>query len=553
MVTGIVYDSRTANKYCMPQNLVPDVLSFNGTVGGLPYWDVCVEASQIIREVLFLFDRDLRIPGVAVLEKKMLVGLIPRDRVYEKLGRPFGVELFLKNSSKGFYEMLGIKTLVMPSDTLIDDAVKMALMRNEQSLYEPIVVSHPNGYRVVSMHTLLLAQQETLRGLYSEVQNLSITDPLTLVNNRRGFFEAVNRELEAIRQFDLEFAVLMIDIDNFKSVNDRYGHLIGDEVLKSVAGQIFNQIRENDVMGRFGGEEFVVLLNDISNMEAFNLAETLRKNIAGFFHAINGYEIRVTISIGMSFSKGTSHTLDQLFTQADDALYFAKNTGRNRMIEWKEETLGNLQKEKRAFRIAKREPERETKQIIDQTLHGLLRMLYLRDYETEAHTTRVTNLTLELAKKVGISAEERENIQIGSLLHDIGKIAIPDNILFKKGGLTEAEWAIMRKHTEYAYSLLSPISYFQHALDIPYCHHEHWNGKGYPRGLYGDEIPLAARIFTIVDIWDALSSDRPYRAAWKENEVKNYLVNQAGIIFDPDLVPLFLECLDDYSNKRLFR
>jgi diguanylate cyclase (GGDEF)-like protein len=550
MKTGTLCEFGIANKYYMPLIPISDAQSLNETVGGLPYWDVCVEASQFIREILFLLDHDLQIPGALVLDQKKLVGLIPRDQIYEKLGRPFGVELFLKNSSKEFYEMLGIKTLILPFDTLIDDAVKMALMRDERSLYEPIVVSHANGFGIISMHSLLMAQQETLRGLYSEVRNISITDPLTLVNNRRGFFEVVNKELEVMRKFDLEFAVLMIDIDNFKGVNDRYGHLVGDEVIKSVAGQIFANIQKRGTMGRFGGEEFVIFLREVSSKEAYNLAELLCKNIAGFFHTINGYQIRVTISIGMSFSKGTSHTLDQLFTQADDALYFAKNTGRNKMIEWKE-TLSNLQKEKRAFRIAKGEPERETKQILDQTLHGLLRMLYLRDYETEAHTARVTKLTLDLAKKVGVSEEECENIQIGSLLHDIGKIAVPDNILFKKGDLTEAEWAIMRKHPEYAYSLLSPISYFQHALDIPYCHHEHWNGKGYPRGLYDSEIPLAARIFTIADIWDALSSDRPYRAAWKENEVMNYLVKQAGIIFDPDLVPLFLECLDDYSNKML--
>jgi HD-GYP domain-containing protein (c-di-GMP phosphodiesterase class II) len=246
----------------------------------------------------------------------------------------------------------------------------------------------------------------------------------------------------------------------------------------------------------------------------------------------------------MSFSKGASHTMDQLFTQADDALYFAKKTGRNRMIKWKED-LSPLHKEKRAFRSTKRDNENGKKQDLDQTLHGLLRMLYLRDYETEAHTARVTKLTLELAKKVGVSEEECENIQIGSLLHDIGKIAIPDDILFKKGKLTEGEWAIMQKHPEYAHNLLSPISYFQHALDIPYCHHEHWNGKGYPRGLSKDDIPLAARIFTLVDIWDALSSDRPYRPAWKQDEVVNYLVEQAGIIFDPGLVPLFLEYLDE--------
>jgi len=544
MKTKFLDDLQTVNPFYIPMKYVPEPQALNGTVGELPYWDVSVEASQFLREVLFLLDNDLQIPGVLVFEQNTLIGLIPREQIYEKLGRPFGVELFLKNTSKEFYQMLGITTLTLPADTTIDDAVKIALVRETGSLYYPIIVSHPDRYRVVSMYTLLMAQQETLRNLYSEVQNLSITDPLTLVNNRRGFFEAMNREMESIRKFDLEYAVLMIDIDNFKNVNDRYGHLVGDEVIKSVAGQIFINVKNKGVMGRFGGEEFVVFLQDVSHQDAYNQAETLCKNIAGFFHTINGYQVRVTISIGMSFSKGASHTMDQLFTQADDALYFAKKTGRNRMIKWKED-LSPLHKDKRAFRSTKRDNENGKKQDLDQTLHGLLRMLYLRDYETEAHTARVTKLTLELAKKVGVSEEECENIQIGSLLHDIGKIAIPDDILFKKGKLTEGEWAIMQKHPEYAHNLLSPISYFQHALDIPYCHHEHWNGKGYPRGLSKDDIPLAARIFTLVDIWDALSSDRPYRPAWKQDEVVNYLVEQAGIIFDPGLVPLFLEYLDE--------
>jgi HD-GYP domain-containing protein (c-di-GMP phosphodiesterase class II) len=148
---------------------------------------------------------------------------------------------------------------------------------------------------------------------------------------------------------------------------------------------------------------------------------------------------------------------------------------------------------------------------------------------------------------VGIPEEAYEGIRIGALLHDVGKIAIPDGILFKQGELTDAEWAIMQKHPQYAHDLISPILYFEHALDIPYCHHEHWDGTGYPRGLKGEEIPLIARIFSIVDVWDALSSDRPYRAAWEENDVRDFLEKQAGILFDPVLVPLFLESLDRLS------
>jgi len=168
-----------------------------------------------------------------------------------------------------------------------------------------------------------------------------------------------------------------------------------------------------------------------------------------------------------------------------------------------------------------------------------LQLVSLLDHETEAHTLRVSDRALKLAHKVGVSPDQYESIRIGSLLHDIGKIVVPEQILFKKGELTRAEWEIMRKHPQYAYDLMSLFSYFQNALDVPYCHHEHWNGSGYPRSLRGEEIPLVARIFTIVDVWDALSSDRTYRAAWAEDAIKDFMLKQSGNLFDPALVPLF--------------
>ncbi|MGC1378818.1 MAG: diguanylate cyclase [Anaerolineales bacterium] len=532
----------------MPANVAVDEPSLNGTVGALPYWNISMEASQTARKLLNLLDKDAQIPGVLVFERKKLIGLIPREKVYEKIGRPFGVELYLKISVKQFYEALMISTLVLHSDTLIDDAVKMALMRDEQTLYEPIVVAHPGGYRVISMYHLLMAQQDKLQDLYSEVRYLSTKDPLTLVNNRRGLFDAINQQLATIRHFNLEYAVLMIDIDHFKNVNDRYGHLVGDEIIKSVAQKIYNQIREKDVLGRFGGEEFVVFLRDISRESAFNLAEELRREIASSFHAINGFEIRVTISIGISHARGASSTFDKLLTEADRAVYAAKNKGRNTVLLW-EENLNQPPVEREIPGAIESAPAGQPGQILDQILHGLLRMLYLRDYETEAHTLRVTEMALNLAKKARVPEEAYEGIRVGSLLHDIGKIGIPDKILLKRGKLTGAEWAIMQKHPQYAHDLIAPISYLQHALDIPYCHHEFWNGTGYPRGLREEEIPLAARIFTIADVWDALSSDRPYRAAWKEDAVKDFLAKQAGILFDSTLVPLFLESVDTFPTQ----
>jgi putative nucleotidyltransferase with HDIG domain len=177
----------------------------------------------------------------------------------------------------------------------------------------------------------------------------------------------------------------------------------------------------------------------------------------------------------------------------------------------------------------------------DATIEGWSRALDLRDKETEGHTQRVTELTLKLARAMGIGGDELMHIRRGALLHDIGKMGIPDSILLKAGPLSEAEWVVMRRHPTYAYEMLSPIAYLRSALDIPYCHHEKWDGTGYPRGLKSDQIPLVARIFAVVDVWDALCSDRPYRPAWPPERVREYIREAAGSHFDPQVVRTFLE------------
>ncbi|MBM3182135.1 MAG: GAF domain-containing protein, partial [Chloroflexi bacterium] len=179
----------------------------------------------------------------------------------------------------------------------------------------------------------------------------------------------------------------------------------------------------------------------------------------------------------------------------------------------------------------------------DATIEGWSRALDLRDKETEGHSQRVTNLTLQLAQALGVNKSELKHIRRGALLHDIGKMGIPDNILRKTGALNDEEWTMMRRHPQLAYEMLFPIAYLQPALDIPYCHHEKWDGTGYPRGLKGEEIPLTARIFAVVDVFDALTSDRPYRPAWTKRKTTAHIRQQAGLHFDPKVVDIFLKMI----------
>ena len=185
----------------------------------------------------------------------------------------------------------------------------------------------------------------------------------------------------------------------------------------------------------------------------------------------------------------------------------------------------------------------------DATIAGWSRAMDLRDKETEGHTQRVTELTLKLAAAMRIGESELAHIRRGALLHDIGKMGVPDNILLKADQLTREEWEKMRQHPLWAYEMLSSIRYLQPALDIPYCHHEKWDGTGYPRGLKGEEIPIAARIFAVADVWDAITSDRPYRKGWSDEDALKYIEEQSGTYFDPKVVQEFFRLIYEDRHR----
>jgi putative two-component system response regulator len=186
-----------------------------------------------------------------------------------------------------------------------------------------------------------------------------------------------------------------------------------------------------------------------------------------------------------------------------------------------------------------REANAQLLSAYEATIEGWSHAMDLRDRETEGHSQRVTQLTVSLAQALGIADDDIMHIRRGALLHDMGKIGIPDSILHKPDKLTDEEWKTMRKHPQLAYDMLFPIEYLRPALEIPLTHHEKWDGTGYPRGLKGEEIPIVARLFAVVDVWDALTSDRPYRPAWSQEEALIYIREQSGKHFDPQVVDLF--------------
>ncbi|MFZ5856868.1 MAG: HD-GYP domain-containing protein [Chloroflexota bacterium] len=184
----------------------------------------------------------------------------------------------------------------------------------------------------------------------------------------------------------------------------------------------------------------------------------------------------------------------------------------------------------------------------DATIEGWSRAMDLRDQETEGHTQRVTALTVRLAQAYGIAPSDIVHVRRGALLHDIGKLGVPDAILHKPGALTDEEWVEMRKHPTLAFEMLDSIEYLRPAIEIPYCHHEKWDGTGYPRGLKGAEIPVPARMFAVVDVWDAVTTDRPYRAAWDKKKAMQYIQEQSGKHFDPDMVELFINVIREFTT-----
>ena len=278
--------------------------------------------------------------------------------------------------------------------------------------------------------------------------------------------------------------------------------------------------------------DLILLDVNMPGMDGFEVCEKLRAD-----SKLSGVPIVITTSLDDKKSKlrGIEVGADDFITKPIDGMEIRARVKMILRLNRYRKSLQQQDEIKRAHN--------ELQDAYEETLKGWVRALDARDTETELHSRRVTLLTKSVARQAGIADQDLEDVRRGALLHDIGKIAVPDHILRKPGPLTDAEWVIMRTHPKAAYDILKPIKYLANSLDIPYCHHERWDGAGYPRGLKGDAIPLSARIFAVIDAWDALLSDRPYRKAWERERVIEHIRENSMTHFDPDVVNLFLKMM----------
>lgn len=375
--------------------------------------------------------------------------------------------------------------------------------------------------------------------VYSQAVTWANTDAITELYNHRHFHERIDQEIARGSRFGSIFSLVMIDLDHFKTFNDNYGHLAGDEVLRRVGKCIESSIRTVDMAFRYGGEEFAVILPGTRLNDAMKAAERIRNTIES--KASPG-TMPVTASFGVSSWPIDGMTKQDVIGRADAALYQAKQAGRNKVV---------LSSEVIKSQTSLIGMELETKERALNIIYALAATVDAKDHYTYGHSKKVSQYAVALAQAMGLNTDKVSTIRAAGLLHDIGKIAVPDSILNKAGPLTEEEWEPMRAHPELGMEIL------KHVIDLVNClpailhHHEHFDGTGYPGALKGEEIPIEARVLAIADVYDAITSIRPYRNQLTPQEALDELRRCAGSQFDPELIKLFCNAIEFSLPKTL--
>ncbi|MHB9144940.1 MAG: diguanylate cyclase [Symbiobacteriia bacterium] len=400
-----------------------------------------------------------------------------------------------------------------------------------------LVLSHatPDIYTAHELEMAVQVGQQAAMALnnarlFAEMERLATTDPLTGLYNRRSFHMAWNDASHEAQEEDRPVSLLMIDINNFKGYNDHYGHLAGDQLLQEVAQIMQQQVRASDVVARYGGDEFVVLMPDTAETQARRVKERIERAVTTRNALAAGEGQPLVLDIGVESAQGAA--LERLLARADAAMYKAKES-----------------KDRRQLRAVVAASEQERQRLALQTVLSLAKIEEMKDAYTRGHSERLRDYAVEVGKELGLPPAELQNLSYGAMLHDIGKVAMPSHILHKPDGLTEEEQRIMRMHPILGEAMIADVELLQGARPIIRHHQERYDGittgdrPGYPEGLAGEEIPLGARIIAVVDAYDAMTTDRPYRKGVSQEEALDELRRHAGSQFDSNVVRTFEQLL----------
>jgi diguanylate cyclase (GGDEF)-like protein len=379
--------------------------------------------------------------------------------------------------------------------------------------------------------------QELFR-LYSEVAQKAIKDQRTGLFNHGYFEDLLEKELVRAKSLQTSFSLAILDLDNFKRFNDTFGHLKGDKLLEFVAKLLQKECGpHNYIVARYGGEEFTILLPDQGEMAAFRFVDDLRKKLNDTFY--EGADIFphgcLSFSAGVTeYRKGITDK-SQLIDKADQALYYAKAQGKNLVHIYNDQSI--IQKTI----------------DIEQDIHEIeqqLNIFLAKDVYTFQHSKRVFGYAIDFCNYTSLPDAEKKTFVLGALIHDIGKLEVPKEILKKKSKLTSEEWDTVKKHVEWGKDIVSAMDKYKDLVPLVELHHERYDGKGYPHGLRGDEIPKLARMLCIIDSFDAMTTERPYQQTKTFDEGIAELRRCSGAQFDPLLTEAFIGMLrDKYAFK----
>jgi diguanylate cyclase (GGDEF)-like protein/putative nucleotidyltransferase with HDIG domain len=375
--------------------------------------------------------------------------------------------------------------------------------------------------------------------LYSQAVTRANTDGLTGLYNHRHFHERLDHEIARGSRFGTTFSLIMLDIDLFKAYNDIHGHLAGDEILRRIAVCIQTSIRSLDIAFRYGGEEFTIILPEARLDDAHKVAERIRKTIAS---RTSFKAPPITASLGVANWPIDGVMKAEIISCADAALYRAKQTGRNR-------TCLSSDVVKPATPLVSVELEARSRAL--SIIYALAATVDAKDHYTYGHSKKVSDYAVAVGEAMGLPQDRVDIIRAAGLLHDIGKVGIPDSILNKKGTLNDEEWGLIKDHPKLGVEILRHVIDLVNCLPVILHHHERFDGTGYPSGLKGDNIPLEARILAVADAFDAITSPRPYREQLSSREALEELRRCIGSQFDPKVIEVFFKVVTPASLKRL--
>ena len=389
-----------------------------------------------------------------------------------------------------------------------------------------------------------------------KLKSISLIDAHTGLYNYRYLQEAIEVEFHQARRYAQNLAIIMLDVDYFKSINDVYGIVFGDLVLKQLAKQLKRMVRRYDILIRYSGEEFIIISPRLNRNNAFNLAQRLLDalNFINFGNRKHNVKLKMSLSV-VSFPEDRAKNGMDLVNLADVLLNKVKESGGNRVyssLDAKDPINRRTGKSSKAVGIKTLKNtiiklNKQSKQGLTESIFAFAKTLELKDHYTGEHVENTVQFATGIAKELSLPKEDVELIKQAAMLHDLGKIGISENILLKKGKLNKKEFDEIKKHPQIGADIIRPIQFLHDLIPFIFYHHERWDGKGYPSGIKGEDIPLGARVIAIADVYQALISDRPYHKAFAKSAAIDIIKKASGTQFDPRIVSAFLRVV---GNKK---